>query len=210
MFQLFPKDRWFFESFNGAAAGLHEAARIFVELLQNNHEPQKCIALTQKIKELEHAGDRLTHSVVDRLNKSFLTPYDREDIYSLIIRLDDVLDMMDGASSRIILYKIGSPPAKLVRQVEVLENATAVLNTLVREMKPRMTYASLQKYFEQVHTHENEGDLLHREALSELFDSRLDAITVIKLKEIHEYVESAIDKCEDVANVIEGICVKHA
>jgi uncharacterized protein len=207
--KLFPKDNWFFDHFNLAAKGTHDAAVTFVELLQSNEEPT-VMSLVQKIKELEHAGDRLTHGVVDHLNKSFLTPYDREDIYLLISRLDDVLDMLDGAASRILHYRVGAIPARLLQQVKVLESATAELQILVATLKPKMTYGKVHCHFEQIHKLENDGDVLQREALFDLFEHEKDPIRVIKLKEIHEFVESAIDKCEDVANVIEGICVKHA
>ena len=209
MFKLFPKDNWFFENFSRAAKGVHEASLIFVELLQGSEQPA-LISAVQRIKELEHEGDKLTHGVVDHLNKSFLTPFDREDIYLLISRLDDVMDMLDGAASRILHYRVGAIPARLLQQVKVLERAADELHTLVTAMKPRMVYATVHDHFERIHQLENEGDLLQREALFDLFENEKDPIRVIKLKEIHEFVESAIDKCEDVANVIEGICVKHA
>ncbi|MCX6639621.1 MAG: DUF47 family protein [bacterium] len=209
MSKLFPKDRWFFEQFNNAAQGTHEAAKVFVELLSSQLE-STLNPYVQKIKELEHQGDRLTHSVVDRLNKSFLTPFDREDIYSLIGRLDDVLDMLDGASSRIILYRVGPPQPKMLEQVKVLERATAALVEIISIMQPRMNYSELLPYFEKLHQLENDGDQLQREVLSELFEAGKDPIYVIKMKEIHEFIEQAIDKCEDVANVVEGICVKNA
>ncbi len=209
MFKMFPKDRWFFEHFSKAGQGVHQAASVFVELLQNFHE-QAAVTYVQRVKEIEHEGDRLTHEVIDRLNKSFLTPFDREDIYLLISRLDDVLDLVDSAASRILLYRIGTVPAELVKQVKVLQNATEVMYTLVKALQPRLSYVDLRQYFEDLHKLENEGDLLIREAVSVLFETEKDPIRVIKLKEIHEFVEAAIDKCEDVANVIEGICVKHA
>ncbi len=209
MFKLFPKDRWFFERFSLAADGVQAAASVFVDLLQNYQEPA-LLTFVQRIKELEHEGDRLTHEVIARLNKSFLTPFDREDIYQLISRLDDVLDLLDSAASRILHYHIGTPPPKLLQQVKVLQNAAGVVQSLVQKLQPKIDYAAIRDYFEQVHHFENEGDLVLREAVSALFETERDPIRVIKLKEIHEFVETAIDKCEDVANTIEGICVKHA
>jgi predicted phosphate transport protein (TIGR00153 family) len=209
MSKLFPKDRWFFDQFNSAARNLHLASSQFAELLQNFSE-SALLTSTRQIKELEHDGDNLTHQMVDRLNKSFLTPFDREDIYQLIVRMDDVLDMLDGAASRILHYRVGSPPQKLTQLVIVLHHATGVVETLVNSMQPRLSYGKIKPYLEQIHHHENEGDQLQREALMDLFDNEKDPIRVIKLKQIYEFVEAAIDKCEDVANVIEGICVKHA
>jgi hypothetical protein len=209
MSKLFPKDKWFFESFSRASKNVLEASSIFLDLLEHIQESTTHSA-TQRIKEMEHEGDRLTHEVVDRLNKSFLTPFDREDIYQLISRLDDVMDMMDGAASRIVRYRIGTPPPKLMQQVKVLQNAAAVIHRLVESLQPRLKHADIHPFFEQIHQHENEGDQLLRDAVSELFETEKDPIQVIKLKEIYEFVEAAIDKCEDVANVIEGICVKHA
>lgn len=209
MSKLFPKDRWFFDQFSAAARNLHEASLKFVELLQNFSETNLIIA-TQQIKELEHSGDHLTHQVVARLNKSFLTPFDREDIYQLIVRMDDVLDMLDSAASRILHYRVGVPPEKLTQLVIVLDRATSVVETLVCSLQPRISYAKIKPYLETIHQHENDGDQLQREALMDLFDHEKDPIRVIKLKQIYEFVESSIDKCEDVANVIEGICVKHA
>jgi predicted phosphate transport protein (TIGR00153 family) len=209
MFRLFPKDQWFFDKLGQASRNVTQACSIFLDMLQHTHE-SSLLSYTQRIKELEHEGDHLTHEVVDRLNKSFLTPFDREDIFMLASRLDDVMDMLDGAASRILRYRIGTPPPKLLQQVKVLENATSVMHTLVSSLQPKLNYANIHHYFEQVHLHENEGDQLLREAVSELFETEKDPIQVIKLKEIYEFVEAAIDKCEDVANVIEGICVKHA
>jgi len=209
MFQLFQKDRWFFESFSKAARGLHQATTVFLEFLQNFQE-SALIPATQRIKELEHEGDHLTHQVVARLNKSFLTPFDREDMYQLIIRMDDILDMLDGASSRILLYRLGAPPEKFLQLVKVLDNAVAVVQTLVDSLQPRLSYAGIKPHLERVHHFENEGDRIQREALAHLFETEKDPIRVIKLKEIYEFIEAAIDKCEDVANVIEGICVKYA
>jgi predicted phosphate transport protein (TIGR00153 family) len=209
MSKLFPKDRWFFDQFSAAAQNLHAASSKFVELLKNFSETN-LITATQQIKELEHDGDNLTHQMVDRLNKSFLTPFDREDIYQLVVRMDDVLDMLDSAASRILHYRVGAPPEKLLQIVIVLDNAAGVVATLVDSMQPRLTYVKIKPYLELIHQHENEGDQLQREALMDLFDHEKDPIRVIKLKQIYECVEGAIDKCEDVANVIEGICVKHA
>ena len=209
MFRLFPKDQWFFDKLSHASQNITQACSVFLDMLQNIQE-SSLLTYTQRIKELEHEGDHLTHEVVDRLNKSFLTPFDREDIFMLASRLDDVMDMLDGAASRILRYRIGITPPKLLQQVKVLENATSVIHTLVSALQPKLNYANIRHYFEQVHLHENEGDQLLREAVSELFETEKDPIQVIKLKEIYEFVESAIDKCEDVANVIEGICVKHA
>ncbi|RJP74244.1 MAG: DUF47 domain-containing protein [Candidatus Zixiibacteriota bacterium] len=209
MFQLFPKDRWFFETFAVAARNTHAAAKVFHDLLQDYSESRLQSAV-QKIKEIEHEGDHLTHNVIDRLNKSFLTPYDREDIYQLIVRLDDVLDLMDGAASRVLHWKVGPPPMTLANQVKVLTLATNEIQILLESLQPHLVYPELRKHFEEVHRFENEGDSMQREALAHLFDNEKDPIRVIKLKEIHEFVENAIDKCEDVANVVEGICVKHA
>ena len=209
MSKLFPKDRWFFENFSAAAHGLHQASSVFLELLRNFSEPRLMDSI-QRVKELEHVGDNLTHQMVDRLNRSFLTPFDREDMYQLIIRLDDVLDLLDGAASRLQLYRIGTPPGRLLPLVEVLDNATAEVEKLVASLQPRLTYAGIKPGLEKVHDLENQGDQIQREALANLFETEKDAIVVIKLKQIYEFIEAAIDKCEDVANVIEGICVKHA
>jgi len=209
MSKLFPKDRWFFENFSAAAQGLHQASSVFLDLLRHFSEPRLTDSI-QRIKELEHVGDNLTHQMVDRLNRSFLTPFDREDMYQLIIRLDDVLDLLDGAASRLQLYRIGTPPGRLLPLVEVLDNATAVVEKLVAGLQPRLTYAGIKPGLEKVHDLENQGDTIQREALADLFETEKDAIVVIKLKQIYEFIEAAIDKCEDVANVIEGICVKHA
>ena len=209
MSKLFPKDRWFFEHFSAAAHGLHQASSVFLELLRNFSELRLTDSI-QRIKELEHVGDTLTHQMVDRLNRSFLTPFDREDMYQLIIRMDDVLDLLDGAASRLQLYRIGTPPGRLLPLVEVLDNATAVVEKLVAGLGPRLTYSGIKPNLEKVHELENQGDTIQREALADLFETEKDAIAVIKLKQIYEFIEAAIDKCEDVANVIEGICVKHA
>jgi predicted phosphate transport protein (TIGR00153 family) len=164
----------------------------------------------QQIKALENDGDRITHETIDALNKTFITPIDREDIHALITTLDDVLDLIDAAAHRLMLYRITRPTpelvaiaVQLVKPVETIKEALLLLDNMKNARK-------ILDLCVEVNRLENEADSLHRIAIGNLFDHEKDPISVMKLKEIYENLEHATDRCEDVANVIEGIVIKNS
>lgn len=204
--RLIPRDTKFFDMFEEMAGNVVDAARILTELL-NNYDYERMPREVERIKEIEHHGDDLTHRLLVKLNQTFITPFDREDIHLLASSLDDVLDFIFSASYRLLNYKITqpSPSAKvlagiILRQAEELKKAMALLGK----------NQHLLPHCVEVNRLENEADQVSREAIGRLFDNSPDPITLIKLKELLEILEEASDKAEDVANVLETVVVKNA
>ncbi|MBI3270642.1 MAG: DUF47 domain-containing protein [Planctomycetes bacterium] len=207
MFRLFPKDETFFELFEQAAANAHEGANLLVDFLDKYEDIEN---KARKIKNVEHAGDELTHHTIERLNKTFITPIDREDIHDLICRMDDVLDLIDTAVHRMILYKIAKPTDDARALATVLAKSTDILVKAVKLLRNLKDPDPILRACKEVHTQENEGDRILHHALATLFDSGQNPIEIIKWKDIYESLESSADRCEDVANVLEGIVLKNA
>jgi predicted phosphate transport protein (TIGR00153 family) len=207
MFSLIPKDKVFFDLFEQAASNVHEGAKALMSLLEDFRDVP---AKVQKVKDIEHEGDRITHTTIEKLNQTFITPLDREDIHELICRLDDIIDLIDTAVARLMLYKIEKPTEEAKDLGKVLVNATKVILELIPQLRNlKKTDALIQKCIE-VHTQENEGDRIEQRALASLFENGHDPTVIIKWKDIYEDLESATDRCEDVANVVEGIVLKNA
>jgi predicted phosphate transport protein (TIGR00153 family) len=205
VFRLLPRDENFFDLFEQQAGHIVSASRVLEELTLNYPSAQ---AKVQQIRDLEHAGDTITHEVVRRLNTTFVTPIDREDIYALASCLDDVLDLIDAVADRLLLYKINKPTDGciamgkiIVKTAEETDRAVHCLRTLSPEYR---------KHSIEVNRLENEADRLLRDELAALFEGGTDAIEVIKWKELYETMEAVTDRCEDVLNVIEGITLKMA
>lgn len=207
MFGLIPKERAFFELFEKAAANIHAGAVALSELLENFTDVQ---ARAAKIKDIEHIGDQLTHETILRVNRTFITPLDREDIHELVCRLDDILDLIDTAVSRMVLYKVETPTDDAKALGRVLVNATAAVEQAIRSLRNLNKSEEVLRLCVQIHTHENEGDRIEQHALAALFDNYHNPMDVIKWKDIYEELEAATDRCEDVANVLEGIVLKNA
>ena len=206
-FSIFPRHEEFFDLFDQSAENLREGARMLQDLLDNY---QDVGAKIKRIEELEHKGDTLTHETIERLNRIFVTPIDREDIHAIAEQLDDVMDLMDSAAYRLYLYQIPEPtPASraaadvLVRMVDEVALAVKALRNLKkpREILDRCVH---------INTLENEADKILHKGLAALFRDHQDPILIIKWKEIYERLEDATDKCEDIANVLEGVVLKNA
>lgn len=205
---LIGKERAFYDMFQKAADNTLNAANVLYDFLI--HFPSSKDG-AKKIKELEHIGDNLTHQTIEMLNKTFVTPIDREDIYELITRMDDILDLIDGAASRIELYNIDSITPEAIAFADVLKKACEILKQSVSSLRNIKNYREIIKHCVEIHTFENEGDQLLHKAMAKLFEeNKNDPIKVIKWKEIYEDLEAATDRCEDVANIIEGIVLKYA
>ena len=205
--RLFPKEEKFFDMFENGSRTVLEGARLLSDLITNYTD---VVEKSKRIKEIEHEGDKITHDTVTKLNNTFITPFDREDIYSLICKMDDVLDFIDAVSSRMILYKIKSPTDEAHALMDVLLKSVEEMDKAIRELRNIKKPEAILKYCVEINTLENKGDVILRDAVAKLFDDGTNPIDVIKWKEIYENLETAIDRCEDVANVIEGAVLKNA
>jgi predicted phosphate transport protein (TIGR00153 family) len=180
-------------------------AELLLELVLN---PDRAAELGRQIEDAEHEGDITTHEIADRLNRTFVTPFDHEDIQALSGRLDDVLDNIEATADRMFLYEAGPPGPEMVNLVKVLAEATKVVQRAVGGLSDMKNARRVLDYCIEIHRLENIGDEDSRLALANLFKTS-DAIHALKWKEIYDHVENAVDKCEDVASVVEGIVVKH-
>ena len=158
---------------------------------------------------MEHVGDELTHETIERLNKTFITPIDREDIHELVCRVDDILDLVDTAVDRIVLFKLQKPLEETKQLAQVLVRSTALIRETTASLRNMKDADIVRQRVREVHRLESEADRIERQAMAALFESNPDPIYVIKWKNIIETLESATDRCEDVANVIEGIVLKN-
>ena len=214
MFSLFPQNLEFFDGFDKAAQNAERSAELLVEYSLANSERRQ--ELVGAIKEQEHIGDHLTHDTLDRLQKTYLTPIDREDIHALIAGIDDVVDNIDAVAQRIMFYKISTIISGFQDQCQVLVKATHCMAEVIfalrhlKNRKRRQSAPRIEDLIIAVHDAENEGDEIHHQFLGELFEGGFDPYEVIKWKELYELVEQAIDCCEDVANIVHGIVLKNA
>jgi predicted phosphate transport protein (TIGR00153 family) len=205
MFNLIPRETRFYDDFERQSALIQKAAGLLHELVYNFADAR---AKMHAIKEVEHAGDQITHEVVRRLNTTFITPLDREDIHALVSRLDDVLDYIEASSERLVVYRIKEPTSACRAMADVIVNTAQAMDRAVRCL--RNMAPAFHEHAVEVNRLENTADNLLRDSLAELFDKQPDPIEVIKWKEIYETMEIVTDRCEDVANVIEGIILKMA
>ncbi len=208
MFNIIPKDRVFYDLFEKSAQNVVKGAELFAAI---SGDWSKLAKTAEEIRQTEHDGDAISHEALSRLDKTFVTPLDREDIFHLICGLDDIIDATDAATKRLVLYKVKGPNEDLANLARTLVAATQSLANAVAGLRDIHANAeTLRKDCIEVHRLENEGDVYHNQALTILFDTAKDPIDVIKWKEIYEIVESAIDYCEDVANTVSGLVLKHA
>jgi uncharacterized protein len=205
MFRLLPREEKFFDLFEQQGANIVLASCALEELTL---EYASAKAKAERVKDLEHAGDTVTHEIVRRLNTTFVTPIDREDIYALACRLDDVLDLVDAVADRLLVYKIDTPTEGCIAMAKIIVKAAEETDRAVHCLR---TLSPLyHKHAVEVNRLENEADRLLRDQLAALFEGTKDAIEVIKWKELYETMEAVTDRCEDVVNVIEGIVLKMA
>ena len=200
--RLIPREESFFDLFEELAQKVQSGADALLDLLQNYSDLDRKAG---RVLDIEHEGDELTHEVMHRLNTSFITPFDREDIHRLASNLDDVLDHIEATAEYLQLHKIEQPLPQMVAQAETLARAakhTAEAMPNLRKMK------NLETYWIEINRLENEGDRSYRRTIAELFSGDYKAMDVLKWKDIIEEIETAIDRLEDVANTIEGIVLK--
>jgi uncharacterized protein len=202
-FRLVPQNRAFYELFDRAAANLVETAELLVELLE--HYPDRS-QLVARIKDHEHVGDDVTHEIVLMLNKTFVTPIDREDVYDLASALDDICDLMDQVADELSLYRVESVQPAAVEQARVVRRAVVILAEAIAALDGLRDIGDL---LVAIHTLEDEGDRIVRDAVAELFANGLDPLVVIRWKDIYQDLEQAIDGCERAAHVLESVYLKN-
>ncbi len=206
MFGLIPKEEKFFKLFKDMTENIIEGAKLLKEMLDNFDNPNES---QRKIKDVEHKGDSITHDIIQMLNKTFVTPLDREDIYALSSKLDDIIDLIDASAQRVIMYNVDSiPPEAKSLGFIILQSCYAVDKAVA--MLGKKTNEQIFAACVEINALENEADRVSREAISRLFDEEKDPIQLIKWKEIYETLERATDKCEDAANILESVVVKNA
>ena len=201
--RLVPQGHDYFQAFSEMAVNLEGASTLLVKLM---HEFGEAKTIASEILEREHVGDKLVHDVVHRLNNSFITPIDREDIYELATTMDEILDNIEAAADALVLYKVEAPTPQAVRQAEIVATASRVLRESIDGLEKR---DGLREKLIEVNRLENDGDRTYRDAVASLFEGPMKGIDIIKWKDIYEMLEAAIDECEHVANIVEGIVLKH-
>ncbi|KQV77698.1 phosphate transport regulator [Nocardioides sp. Root122] len=199
-----PVDSSFYDLFSEAAGHLVVGAQLLSEMLAEGASRPE---IAQRMREAEHAADETTHSIVRRVNSTFVTPFDREDIYSLASALDDVMDMMDEAVDLVLLYEVTSLPPETTQQVEVLQRCAELTAAAMPKLE---SMGSLDEYWIEINRLENTGDKSYRRILANLFSGEYEALEVLKLKDVVESLEGAIDAFEKVANIVEQIAVKES
>jgi predicted phosphate transport protein (TIGR00153 family) len=204
MFGLIPREEAFFELFKKAAHNMIEGSRLLKEMMENFSDP---VDQAKRIKEVEHVGDGITHDIALRLNQTFITPIDREDIHDLASALDDILDVVEAVADRFVLYKVAKPTDMAVKLADILHKASVAVGCGVDRLG--LTHPDIKECSVQVNSLENEADRVSRDAISALFEKETDPMAVIKWKEIYENFEAGTDRCEDVANILERIALKH-
>jgi predicted phosphate transport protein (TIGR00153 family) len=203
-----PRDDKFLPYFEQSADNLRDAANVYGSLTRNS-TPDDFAAVRDQIKKLEHIGDKLTHTIFEELNRSFITPFDREDMYSLTRRMDDVLDLMYHASDLLVLYQIDRLEDGMVMLLDVTRRAVSDIHRAVHTLR-HVDYEKIREQLVSVHALENEGDRLYRHFVGNLFSSERDAIRLMKHSSIYNEIEHTIDRCEDLMNAIESIVLKQA
>ncbi|TME34842.1 MAG: DUF47 domain-containing protein [Chloroflexi bacterium] len=201
---LIPREEKFFDMFVEDASNVLTAARTLESFFATYQDRERIAA---QLRELEHRGDQISHDIGHRLEETFVTPFDREDIHNLISRLDDVIDLIEEVADTCILYRIEEPTDVARQQAEIVTKQCEQIGDALRHLRG---FTGLENYWIEIHRLENDGDQLARQAVAALFRNGDDPLELIKWKDVYGLLENAIDACEDVANVIERIVVKHA
>lgn len=203
-FRLLPREDEYFTLFSQMTEKIQQASNSLVEMMQDKSGAFEAHA--KRIKDIEHGCDELTHTVTTKLNKSFITPFDREDIFALVVALDDVCDYIDAGARAILMYDIKEISDHARHLAKVIQSLAIEINSAVLLLsKPD----GMNQHIVEIHRLENEADDVYFRAVGELFQSQTDALSVIRWKELYEILENATDRCERVANIVESIILKH-
>jgi hypothetical protein len=207
-FKLKPQDDRFFDYFEEACEAINEATQILKGYFADRSDPN---ANLERINKVEHRGDRIFRDVIEQINNSFVTPFDREDILGLAQSLNKVLDHIQGTMEKMVIYKCAQPKEKYIPAlVNVLEEASKEITKAVLSLRDvKANHDSIIVSCERIRGHEHEGDNLYRAGIARLFEQTDDAIYMIKWKEIYEHLETTLDYCEEVSNIIKGIAIKY-
>ena len=199
-----PREEKFFELFIADAENMLAGARMLEQMFRSYGERER---LASQLRDAEHRGDQLSHEIGQKVNSTFVTPIDREDIHALISRLDDVIDLVEEIADTCILYGIAAPTPEAIEQAAIIVKQCEQLHRAITKLS---RFKGIQEHWIEVHRLENEGDRIARTVVANLFNNGRDALEVLKWNKVYGLLEEAIDACEDAANVIEGIVVKHA
>ncbi len=205
--KFMPKEYDFFNLFERQVGFAVDAARYFKQVILSGKIDESVL---QRIRDLEHFGDDVAHAIIDQLNKTFITPFDREDIYALVKELDDVVDMINTILGRMVIYKLSGVNDHLVKFSVMIDDSVNALALAIKGLRSMKNSKPVLDACVEINRLENEGDALRNKVLAELFEKEKDPIMVIKLKEIYQDAETLLDICEDVANVVESMLVKQA
>lgn len=206
---LVPKDRKFFPLFEQATQNLIKASKVLNEMVTTPVSDRRK-ELIKEIEHLEHTGDNITHMIFNELSRNFITPFDREDIHALTSAIDDVLDFIHGSSKRIELYRVEILDESVVKLAEIILKGSLELNVAVVNLKDMKNLDAIKESCVKINSLENEADDVFNRSIASLFETEKDAIQIIKIKELLSSLETATDKCEDAANVIQSILIKYA
>lgn len=204
--RLFPREEKFFDLFEELAAKIETGGKLFLELAKSGEYSEQKVA---RLKEIEHEADIITHRTYEKMHTTFLTPIDREDIYCLVNKMDSIMDMTEASAARLYLYRVKVPAAGLIDQAKILNEAIGKVKTIVHGLRDMKHSSLILQTGVEINTLENAGDVILRSIMAQLFENEKDVRELIKWKEIHERIEEAIDVCEDVSNIVEGIVLKN-
>jgi predicted phosphate transport protein (TIGR00153 family) len=206
---LLPREDKFFALFQQDAENLLRAAKLLEELMKTSTQDERRQKI-QEIKDAEHAGDDITHKIFSELSSTFVTPIDREDIHFLASALDDIVDHIDGAASRALLYNLEHFPEEMSQLADVIYKSAVELNYAIPLMRDMKNHQAILDVCVKINSYENEADKVFHQAIARIFANCADPIEIIKLKDILVALETATDKCEDAANLLESLVLKHA
>ena len=205
--KLMPKSDEFFDDFDAQAEVTVRGTKMLLALFEDFTDVERKVAA---IKHVEHEGDNIAHRAFERLHRQFITPFDRAEIHRLLGRIDDVLDLTDATAERLLLYEVGLIPQPAKDLARVLVPTTEKMEEAVRLLREIKNPAQILAACREIKTIEGDSDVLSRAAIAALFKSGADPLSIMKWKEIYDLMETATDRCEDVANVIEGVVLEHA
>ena len=206
-FSFLPRGGNFFDLFEASARNMGKAAQNLKELVDTWENPGDKLA---EITEIEHEGDSITHQIMDQLHRTFVTPFDREDIAILAHSMDDVTDFIHAAADAMVIYKVAKPQQRGRELSTTIVQVTAELEKAMPKLRQRKALKDILEYCVEINRLENVADQIFRSAMAELFENTADVAELIKWREIYENMESATDRCEDVANILEGVAIKNA
>ncbi len=202
-----PKDKTFYPLFGKAADNIVHISNLLLHCVKES-DTEKREAIIKEIEHAEHIGDEITHEIMNNLNTVFITPFDREDIHYLASTIDDVADHVKDAALRIKLYKPNNVPSAVIKMAELISEGAVKVKAAIEELRDMRNIEKLRKMIIEINNVENQSDAIFELALTDLFANEKDPIEIIKIKDIIAKMESASDRCEDIANVIESIIVK--